>query len=454
MGTFAQEQKSGTKTPSAGIDRPPPGPGKLKPPAGRMLNMQRIRGNQAVMGLARGSKESEALYSDSPCPTIRKQDLTHAPRRLMRTVTPDYDQIEDALTYGLFDWAITDANAHAVLVILAGLSAVDLNDTLARMETDGFLNRLLENISHADLTTYNTIIQSVLQRIQRTGATSYAASQGLSSQAAMAQTQATFMHNQNTAAATALYGPSPSASQISAQQATNVASSSIPPQTATLSVPDENLQNTAATAARATFVTWVQSNHPDLNIQLTDIRVDSRAIFDRGMGIIAFADAGQAVVGPSFTRAVNANPAYALPTIVHELRGQAGTEYGLELYDQAAALMPGYTQPTGAGRTSELDAYAYQETEIYSLMLEIPYYTPVTAAHSSLASVNYDPAPEISNRIGIIQSQFEPRVAMSLLRGLTLRFRSDPRLSPQAIRTFEQGIRNNFTASQAAGILQ
>lgn len=380
----------------------------------------------------------------------------------MRSVTPDYGTIEDALTYGLFDWAITDENAHDVLVILDALNDTDLNDTLARMESDGFLNRLLDNISTADRSSYNRIIQRVLQRIQRTAATTYAAGLGLPSQTDMAREQATFMHTQNTAAAAAVYGPSPSASQVAAQQANQVASTSIAPQTATLSPADEARLNTAATAAKNTFITWVQANHPDLNIRATDILVDSRAVFERGQGIIAFASGGQAVVGEAFTLAVNGNPAYALPTIVHELRGhpqygpygQPGTEFGLELYDQAAALMPGYAQPTGAGRTEELDAYAYQETEIYSLMLEVPYYTPVTSAHSSLASINYDPVPEISNRIGIIISQYESRVAQSLIRGLVRRFRSDPRLDPRSLAAFEQGVRNNFSASDASGILQ
>ena len=383
-------------------------------------------------------------------------------KSIMRAVTPDYNQIEEALSYGLFDWVITDENAHDVLVILNGLNVVDLNDTLARMETDGFLNRLLENISSADLITYNTTVQRILQRIQRTGATKFAAGLGLSSQAAMAQEQANFMVAQNTAAAAAIHGSAPTPAQISAQQSASVASTSIAPQTAVLSPADETLQNAAATTAVATFITWVTANHPDLNITSSDIRVDSRAVFDRGLNIIAFAEAGQAVVGSSFTAAVNANPAYALPTIIHELRGHTqygpygapGSEYGLELYDQAAALMPGYTQPSSAGRTSEIDAYAYQETEIYSLLLEVPYYTPNAPAHSTLASINFDPAPAVSSRIGIIKSQFESRVAQSLIRGLVLRFRSDPRLQPQSVAVFEQGVRDNFTPAEATAILQ
>lgn len=429
--------------------------------AARFLNAQAFTtGNHIVFGKGRYAPDRNDGRK------LLAHELAHvvSPSHtgLMRRVASRYDEIEDFLTYGLFDWAITDSNAHEVLVILTALSPADLNDTLAKMESDGFLSRLLENISTADLPVYNTIIQKVLQRVQRTGARRFAAGLGLSSQAAMAQTQSAFMHAQNTAAATAAYGPAPTAAQVSAQQTASVASTSIAPQTATLSVADENSQNTAATAARATFITWARANHPDLNLRRSDIRIDSRAIFNRGLGIIAFADAGKAVVGPTFTRLVNANPAYALPTIIHELRGhvqygpyaQPGSEYGLELYDQAAALMPGYTQPTGAGRTSEIDAYAYQETEIYSLMLEVPYYTPVTPAHSALAGINYDPVPEISNRIGIIKTQFEPRVARSLLRGLVLRFRADPRLSSRSVDAFEQGIRSNYSPSQASGILQ
>jgi hypothetical protein len=317
----------------------------------------------------------------------------------------------------------------------------------------GAVSLLLNAIPASEIAAggpHNATVQSILQRVQRTGALSFAATQGLTSQAAMAQEQATFMRANNAAAAQALVGPAaaPTPAQVAAQQSTQVASTSIATQTAVLSAADEALWNTDATAAVTTFVTWVQANHAGLNITAADLRVDARAVFDRGQGVIAFSDAGKAVVGRSFTLAVNANPAYALPTVVHELRGhqqygpyaQPRSEFGLELYDQAAALMPGYTQPADTAadkpRTREIDAYGYQETEIYSLMLEVPHYTPNAPAHASLSSINYDPAPAISARIGLIKTQWEPRVAKSLLRGLVLRFR------------------NNFTAAEATVILQ
>jgi hypothetical protein len=95
-------------------------------------------------------------------------ELTHVVQQqralasvIARTVTPDYDRIRDKLTYGVLDWAVTDADAHTVLEILAGLSATDLADTLDRMETDGLPGRLLENISSADYAGYASLIQTI-----------------------------------------------------------------------------------------------------------------------------------------------------------------------------------------------------------------------------------------------------------------------------------------------------
>ena len=162
---------------------------------------------------------------------------------------------------------------------------------------------------------------------------------------------------------------------------------------------------------------------------------------------------------------VAANPAYALPTVVHEIwghntyegrgnYGSPGAAYGLDVYDKAAAKMPGYVKPTGAGRTSEIDNYGYHETEMYSLMREVPYYTPNAPAHSALAGSNYDPAPEIKNRIKEIQKAFEARVARSLLRGLYLRFVADPTVSGSAMSAFRTGVTAVFPAADATAILR
>ena len=53
-------------------------------------------------------------------------------------------------------------------------------------------------------------------------------------------------------------------------------------------------------------------------------------------------------------------------------------------------------------------------------------------------------------RVARMKRQWEPRVVRALLRGMVVRFRMDPRLTPQALEAFERAIRANFTGPEAA----
>jgi hypothetical protein len=91
-------------------------------------------------------------------------ELTHVMQQergadmIQRKVTPKYEIIKDRLTYGLFDWAITDQNALDVLNVLAPLSDRDLADTVAAMDRDELLDRLMENISEEDQSVFAVLI--------------------------------------------------------------------------------------------------------------------------------------------------------------------------------------------------------------------------------------------------------------------------------------------------------
>ena len=95
--------------------------------------------------------------------TVRGRASGRKPGMVARAVSPDYPKIKAKLSYGLGDWAITEAEAHEVLVILAGLGATDLADTLAELEKDGLAGRLLDNISAADRSAFSSLIVSVWQ---------------------------------------------------------------------------------------------------------------------------------------------------------------------------------------------------------------------------------------------------------------------------------------------------
>jgi len=97
---------------------------------------------------------------------LMAHELTHTMQQRTRTergtvyraVSPDYDTIESNLTYGIIDWAITDAEAHEVLTLLDGLSDRDLADTVAAMDRDGLVDRLLDNLTGEDGERYAVLI--------------------------------------------------------------------------------------------------------------------------------------------------------------------------------------------------------------------------------------------------------------------------------------------------------
>ena len=114
----------------------------------------------------------------------------------------------------------------------------------------------------------------------------------------MAQTQADFMHARNVASAQAalpLVAPPPTQAQVAAQQQAQVAQTSIPSSSSTLSPPEVASWTTRANNAVTTFVNWATANHPELHLAVADFHVDIVGIENRGQDVIAAEE--QAVVG-------------------------------------------------------------------------------------------------------------------------------------------------------------
>lgn len=116
---------------------------------------------------ARGQFEPETQRGRA----LLAHELTHVaqqrrgdPGAPQRRVMDGYEAIEDRLSYGLFDWAITDREARDVLGLLAGLSDRELADTVAAMDRDGLVERLLDNISADDYERHAVLIARVVRR--------------------------------------------------------------------------------------------------------------------------------------------------------------------------------------------------------------------------------------------------------------------------------------------------
>lgn len=85
-------------------------------------------------------------------------------RSIARAVTARYPEIVDRLTYGILDWAITDADARDVLSILAALSDTDLADTVTALDRDDLLERLLDNVSDEDRERFAVLLGRITRR--------------------------------------------------------------------------------------------------------------------------------------------------------------------------------------------------------------------------------------------------------------------------------------------------
>jgi len=135
----------------------------------------------------------------------------------------------------------------------------------------------------------------------------------------------------------------------------------------------------------------------------------------------------------------------------HPEYGTYGTEYQLGLYDKAAAKIPDYVKPTGGERTTEIDAYAYQETEIYAVLRSISYRTAPTKADATKVP-NLDTQGLVNWHVGLMKQQWAPTLIVAILRGLRKRLVIDPRISGPALKVFDKAVAANFDAKTTAAV--
>ena len=531
-----------------------------------------------------------------------------------RAVASNYSEIEDRLTYGIVDWAITDQNAQQALEMLKRLKPEDLKDTVVRMEADGLVDRLLENIADKDQAAYAPTIKAIqenrsassvtahieslmsyglldwaitdeearlaletlkslppdklkqvvriisekqfqrlfkqlsdkdleknkefvqdLKVLRATGLTRADARAALETykalppderkkyfdrnyttgwianllkallpldaadrysdqvrellrwveeaetrkasgmtDAEMADIQAKYMESKRTKLAEEKIKKATPKGEAPAPPTTaqkEEAHKEIVAQSSIDKKPEAELESTKksdeeklkweerAKAVITSIIAHANSKHPELKIKESNFEADFEAIERRGARVLAMTGTApdgtrQIQFGYAFVETAEADPAYVMSVIVHELfghpeYGQYGTEYLLKLYDEAAAKMTDYTQPSGDARGKEIDNFAYQGTEIYSLLRGFAYHTSISKEvkekNKGKRLVEVNPKTTVQFRLGLIKENWDPKVAPALVRGLYMRLALDPRITPKALDAFKEGVRNVFT---------
>lgn len=225
-----------------------------------------------------------------------------------------------------------------------------------------------------------------------------------------------------------------------------------------LSKAKQTAWDTRAAKAITDMVAFSNKNHPEVVLTAPQLHWDPNAIDANAPGAFAQGDgAGKAAVGFEFVTAVELNPAYAMSTVVHELYGHpefdSAKNWQLELFQEASKSIPGYISDP----TTEETSYGYHESEIYSLMRELPYWTGVSAADkankkkqgAAVAKADYDPRDAIGWELDDIISEWEPGVLNALIHGFYKRQQMDPRIQPIALTALEDQIKAKFPADAA-----
>jgi hypothetical protein len=200
----------------------------------------------------------------------------------------------------------------------------------------------------------------------------------------------------------------------------------------------------------------------ELGIRESHFRVAFEDFERRSANAIAFSEGDGAGgfrcgIGFAFVNAVELGSdgaAYVMDLVVHELFGHPSYdsyEYHLFLYDAAMASLDGYVAPAAGSpeRDREFGAYGYPETEIYALLVSMPYRTAPNPRLLDNPLWAYkvprtDTQNLVTYRVGMMTRQWPRELIVPILRGLRARLGIDPRITRDALDVFDRAVRINL----------
>jgi hypothetical protein len=358
---------------------------------------------------------------------------------------------------GVFDPAAgSQAAAHAAFEAYKKLAAADRRKEYEKAQKNGTLGPALKALGAEEASeVFRDEVREVLRWVQEDATRAFS---GMDD-AKMADVEAKWVYKKNQTAAAAAKGGGPvtDAEIETERQAQEQAKSYYKPMARTrydsLKPPQRKWWDKEAKKAIDKMVAYANTHHPEIKLTAANLvwapnSIDSNAPGALGQG----GGPGKAEVGFEFVKIVKVNPAYAMSTVVHELLGHpehdppSGGNYSLALWQLAGAKIPGYVQDP----TAEATSYDYHESEIYSLVRELPYWTKVSAKDIKWDSVNYDPRSGMESQLDDIIGEWEPKLAAAIVHGLYKRFEMDPRVAPMGLKGFSDSIKAKFPAEHAS----
>jgi hypothetical protein len=212
---------------------------------------------------------------------------------------------------------------------------------------------------------------------------------------------------------------------------------------------EEAKWNARATKAISAVVDACHKVAPELGIVAANLNWAPDVIAGRGRNV--FALSGEPLtIGMRFVETAEADPEYVVSVVVHEIAGhpdfgEATNSYEAKIFAEAHNQVPrlGATWTYGSRHT-----YGYIGTETYAALREVPYYrelSPADAARGLGRSII--PEENVANKIGLVKKLYPPGVAKAVVQGLYERFRTDPRISEDALALFEAAVDREFPST-------
>lgn len=330
-----------------------------------------------------------------------------------RSVSRSASRIVDRLSYGVFDWAITDQDARDVLQVLLGLESQQLRTMVAHMVNQGVFDRFLDNLpaeDHRRFAAFIARLRDIRAEFSRlvTSTVGYLRSRpGGAGQAVRQRVQDTG------------YGGSRS----------------------TWNDLDEATRRDWQERARRAIRAVVQSVR---GTDLQEIVDRAELVFSpeaaERLNAYAYVNGGnQLMFGRGWVEDAEENVRNVWQSIAHELGGheEFGLTWSWEIMKAAVRGLTPEERRTALGAANSLySAYGYLETEIYAELREEP--------HRIATSGGDRPSFDVPRQVRRIREAFGPDVGRQLVMRLYYRVADDPRVSESARALLRESIQDQF----------
>ena len=152
----------------------------------------------------------------------------------------------------------------------------------------------------------------------------------------------------------------------------------------------------------------------------------------------------------SFVETAEADPKYVVSVVVHEIAGHPEFGVGINSYE-AQVFAEAHRQAPRLGETwtfGSRHTYGYIGTEMYAALREVPYFRGLSASDAAKGmGRSITPEENVANKMGLITKLFPAALRKPIVQGLYERFRTDPRISEDALALFESAAEQEFPSS-------